>query len=161
MLVFLKWLCSNPNIIYLSMFLPSGLSGEGNGNPLQYSCLENPRDRGAWWAAVCGIAQSWTWLSNWTELKKPIFSTHFYLGVRLLAWLLSPPFDSHFSPPGRLYLLPLPSLLYPTLWISLCILGCGEHVENWLLAGSVSLLLIPPFLLLVTSVSFLPLILSV
>ena len=32
--------------------------GEGNGNPLQYSCLENPRDRGAWWAAICGVAQS-------------------------------------------------------------------------------------------------------
>ena len=31
-----------------------------NGNPLQYSCLENPRDRGAWWAAVCGVAQSRT-----------------------------------------------------------------------------------------------------
>ena len=31
--------------------------GEGNGNPLQCSCLENPRDGGAWWAAVCGIAQ--------------------------------------------------------------------------------------------------------
>ena len=30
--------------------------GEGNGNPLQYSCLENPRDRGAWWAAICGVA---------------------------------------------------------------------------------------------------------
>ena len=34
--------------------------GEGNGNPLQYSCLENPRDGGAWWAAVYGVAQSWT-----------------------------------------------------------------------------------------------------
>ena len=34
--------------------------GEGNGNPLQYSCLENPRDRGAWWAAVYGVAQSRT-----------------------------------------------------------------------------------------------------
>ena len=32
--------------------------GEGNGNPLQYSCLENPRDSGAWWAAVYGVAQS-------------------------------------------------------------------------------------------------------
>ena len=41
--------------------------GEGNGNPLQYSCLENPRDRGAWWAAICGVAQSRTrlmWLSS-------------------------------------------------------------------------------------------------
>ena len=35
-------------------------TGEGNGNPLQYSCLENPRDRGAWWAAVFGITQSQT-----------------------------------------------------------------------------------------------------
>ena len=34
--------------------------GEGNGNPLQYSCLENPRDRGACWAAVYGVAQSRT-----------------------------------------------------------------------------------------------------
>ena len=36
--------------------------GEGNGSPLQCSCLENPRDRGAWWAAVYGVAQSRTWL---------------------------------------------------------------------------------------------------
>ena len=36
--------------------------GEGNGNPLQYSCLENPRDGGAWWAAIYGVAQSQTWL---------------------------------------------------------------------------------------------------
>jgi len=33
-------------------------NGEGNGNPLQYSCLENPVDRGAWWAAVCRVTQS-------------------------------------------------------------------------------------------------------
>ena len=35
-------------------------TGEGNGNPFQCSCLENPRDGGAWWAAVYGVAQSWT-----------------------------------------------------------------------------------------------------
>ena len=34
--------------------------GEGNGNPHQYSCLENPIDRGAWWATVREAAQSWT-----------------------------------------------------------------------------------------------------
>ena len=42
-------------------------SGEENDNPLQCSCLENPRDGGAWWAAVSGVAQSWTrlkWLSS-------------------------------------------------------------------------------------------------
>ena len=38
--------------------------GEGNGNPLQYSCLENPRDGGAWWAAVYGAAQSRTRLKR-------------------------------------------------------------------------------------------------
>ena len=38
--------------------------GEGNGNPLQCSCLENPRDWGAWWAAVYGVAQSRTWLKR-------------------------------------------------------------------------------------------------
>ena len=37
--------------------------GEGNGNPLQCSCLENPRDGGAWWAAIYAVAQSWTWLT--------------------------------------------------------------------------------------------------
>ena len=36
-----------------------GRSGEGNGNPLQYSCLENPMDRGAWWATVHVVAKSW------------------------------------------------------------------------------------------------------
>ena len=39
-------------------------NGEGNGNPLQYSCLENPTDGGAWWAAVHGVARSWTWLKR-------------------------------------------------------------------------------------------------
>ena len=45
---------------------------EGNGNPLQYSCLENPRDRGAWQAAVHGIAKSRTQLSDFT------FTFHFH-----------------------------------------------------------------------------------
>ena len=43
-------------------------SGEGNGNPLQYSCLENPMDRGAWWATVHGVAKSQTRLSDFTSL---------------------------------------------------------------------------------------------
>ena len=42
------------------------LYGEGNGNPLQYSCLENPMDGGAWWATVHGVAQSQTQLSDFT-----------------------------------------------------------------------------------------------
>ena len=42
------------------------LDGEGNGTPLQYSCLENPMDGGAWWAAVHGVAKSRTRLGNFT-----------------------------------------------------------------------------------------------
>ena len=62
-------------------------SGEGNGTPLQYSCLENPMDRGAWWAAVHGVAKSRTRLSNLT------FTFHFRAlekemapHSRVLAW---------------------------------------------------------------------------
>ena len=45
-------------------------SGEGNGNPLQYSCLENFMDRGAWQATVHGVTKSWTQLSNFTSLHR-------------------------------------------------------------------------------------------
>ena len=40
------------------------VNGEGNGNPLQYSCLENSMDRGTWWAIVHGVAKSWPWLNT-------------------------------------------------------------------------------------------------
>ena len=52
--------------------------GEGNGNPLQYSCLENPMDGGAWWATVHWVAKSQILLSNLTNLtvKKDHESTH-------------------------------------------------------------------------------------
>ena len=46
------------------MYLSRYIIGEGHGKPLQYSCLENPMDAGASWAAVYGVAQSWTWLKR-------------------------------------------------------------------------------------------------
>ena len=53
--------------------------GEGNGNPLQYSCLENHMDGGAWEAAVHGVAKSWTRLSDFTltptDINGQIFET--------------------------------------------------------------------------------------
>ena len=61
--------------------------GEGNGTRLQYSCLENPMDGGAWWAVVHGVAKSWTGLSDFTftfhfhSLKKEM-ATH----SSVLAW---------------------------------------------------------------------------
>ena len=63
------------------------VTGEGKGTPLQCSCLENPMDGGAWWAAVCGVTKSLTLLSNFT------FTFHFHaLGKEMathssvLAW---------------------------------------------------------------------------
>ena len=47
-----------------SLYFLLSCIGEGNGNPLQCSCLENPRDGGAWWAAVCGVAQGQTRLKR-------------------------------------------------------------------------------------------------
>ena len=48
----------------------AGSFGEGNVNPLQYSCLENPMDRRTWWATVHRVAQSWTQLKQLSSLKK-------------------------------------------------------------------------------------------
>ena len=53
--------------------------GEGNGTPLQYSCLENPMDRGAWWAAVHGVTKNQTWLSDFP------FTFHFHASEKEMA----------------------------------------------------------------------------
>ena len=67
------WLYSLSCKIYpCNLCIPSSLFREGNGNPLQYSCLENPMDRGAWWAAVHGVPKSWARLSDFT------FTFHFH-----------------------------------------------------------------------------------
>ena len=58
--------------IYNFLHQPHEVGGEGNGNPLQCSCLENPRDGGAWWAAIYGVVQSRTRLSDFT------FTFHFH-----------------------------------------------------------------------------------
>ena len=76
--VFPLWYCTSSMSIYLCVQISppcnnilvvtpvSGRSpGKGNSNPLQYSCLENSMDRGAWWATVCGVTKSWTRLSDW------------------------------------------------------------------------------------------------
>ena len=60
-----------------------GLKGEGNGTPLQYSCLENPMDGGAWKAAVHGVAKSRAWQSDFT------FTFHFHALEKEMATLSS------------------------------------------------------------------------
>ena len=72
-----SWFCLE-SIWKFSKFVPGVFCGpkqvfwQGDGTPLQYSYLENPMDRGAWWAAVHGVAKSRTWLSNFT------FTFHFH-----------------------------------------------------------------------------------
>ena len=68
----------------LNLGLSNKCIGEGNGTPLQYSCLESPNDGGAWWAAVHEVAKSQIWLSNFTHfhaLEKEM-ATH----SSILAW---------------------------------------------------------------------------
>ena len=55
---------SRTRLSVFTFFLSIVLFGEGNGNPLQCSCLEKPVDRGTWWSAGYGVAESWTRLSN-------------------------------------------------------------------------------------------------
>ena len=57
--------------VFFFLMQPKLILGEGNGTPLQYSCLENPMDSGAWWAAVLGVAEGRTGLSDFT------FTFHF------------------------------------------------------------------------------------
>jgi len=80
------WRIFSNTTVQKHQFLGTQLSlGEGNGNPLQYSCLENPRDGGAWWAAVYGVAQSRTQLkrlssssNNSFHYSPPLTSIHHY-----------------------------------------------------------------------------------
>ena len=57
--------------------------GEGNGNPLQYSCLENAMDGGAWWATALGVAKSLTRLSNFTFFHFLLNYTNFRVSFKL------------------------------------------------------------------------------
>ena len=57
--------------------------GEGNGNPLQCSCLENPRDGGAWWAAVYGVAQSQTRLKRLSNSSSSMNTMFFKLQIKM------------------------------------------------------------------------------
>ena len=63
-------------------------TGEGSGNPLQCSCLENPRDRGAWWAAVYGVSQSRTrlkWLSS-SSIREWVWALWGWAKITLWPW---------------------------------------------------------------------------
>jgi len=105
---------------------------------LKYCIFENPNSTLDFQILLFSI-----WY-QFCSFKNPIISNHFYLGERSLAWLLSSNLDLLFlHQVASISSLPL-SLLYPTLQISLCVPDCGEHLGNWLLAGSVSLFWFQP-----------------
>ena len=97
-LLVVKNLPANAGAIRDSGSIPGSVRshGEGNGNPLQYSCLENPVDRGAWWATVHRVTKSQTWLKR--------LSTHAHFNrkaindwiINLIICLLSVPNSLHF-----------------------------------------------------------------
>ena len=98
------------------------MAGEGNGTPLQYSCLENPRDGGAWWAPVHGVTKSWTWLRDFTftfpfyALEKET-ATH----SSVLAWRIPGTGE-----PGG-----LPSMGLHRVWTRLKRLSSSSSRELW------------------------------
>ena len=98
--------------------------GEGNGNPLQRSCLENRRDRGAWWAAVYGVAKSQTrlkWLSS---------SSSSVLKVHLCWYKITSHHVTRFH--SFLRLSDTPLYIHPTISSSIC-LSKGGTSTSWLL----------------------------
>ena len=72
--------------------------GEGNGNPLQCSCLENPRDGGAWWAAIYGVAQSQTRLKRLSSSSSSICSLPLTLSAKCIQFSFERPHLSQLAP---------------------------------------------------------------
>ena len=87
--------------------------GGGHGNPLQYSCLEKPMDRGAWWATVHRVTESLTWLSSWAHMHTEDNCFSFQLARVILAAMFS--FDFLFG------------VGFPNLYK---IWNSGSHISN-------------------------------
>ena len=84
----------------------SGISpGRGNGNLLYNSCLENPKDRGAWWATVQGVAKSWTQLST-QACNKELTIRKKNVKVILSAWAVKKGSGPYLGPSGNSFLTP-------------------------------------------------------
>ena len=85
--------------------------GEGNGNPLQCSCLENPRNGGAWWAAVYGVAQSWTRLKRLSSSSSSNTHVQVLMESSHIAFMFCYQYISSFQSLNRVQ-------LFATLWIA-------------------------------------------
>ena len=98
--------------------------GEGNGNPLQSSCLENPRDGGAWWAAVYGVTQSRTWLkrlrSSSSVYMSILFSPSLPLFLCQLCWQIQSQYLCLHSFPANRFINTIFSRLHYALIYYIC-----------------------------------------
>ena len=98
--------------------------GGGNGNPFQYSCLENSMDRGTWWATVYGVAQSQTWFSTfWFSSIQSLslvqlFTTSWTAATRLPCPLPTPGACSNSCPSSQWY---HPAILFSFVPLSSCL----------------------------------------
>ena len=97
--------------------------GEGNGNPLQCSCLEHPRDGGAWWAAVYGVAHSRTWL-KWLSSSSLLVLSKVLMKDCVLLWRLYPLLKSYLLPQCCLHL-----SIHTNLWIQVSFI-CMEMTRR-------------------------------
>ena len=105
-------------------------TGEGNGNPLQRSCLENPRDGGAWWAAVYGVAQSRT------RLKRLSSSRHFSI-MELSQWQREPKCCTRNSTLRQIIILGCSvkfahnsmNWTIPLIWVMVCLIKRAEMLD--------------------------------
>ena len=101
--------------------------GEGNGNPLQCSCLENPRDGGAWWAALYGVARSWTrlkWLSSSSICSALIVCGHLFCMCFLVSGIWRCWSLGQATPKG-------PSMTYWLFWIEVTLERADVEGSLW------------------------------
>ena len=111
------------------------LFGEGNGNPRQCSCLENPRDGGAWWAAVYGVAQSWTRLKRLSSIQLLscvwIFETSDQVFLSFtISWSLLKLMSIESVIPSNLLILCHPLLLLPSVFPSIRVFSKSQFFAS-------------------------------
>ena len=103
--------------------------GEGNSHPLQYSCLENPIDKGAWRAAVHGVAKSWTWL-EWLQHILGLSGISSYKGTNPIVMAPTLIILSQFN---YLPKVPSPNITLEVRLQHINLEGCGSVHGNWFL----------------------------
>ena len=110
--------------------------GEGNGNPLKQSCLENPMDRGAWRVTIHGVAKSQTQLSDWAHHTFVLAKGHFSIEALFQVWKATSPFSWVGQELLQGYI-PLSVLDKPCAMLSLNLPSWVQGSVGWIPGGTV------------------------